>query len=249
MMAMAVAEIGSLSERRIAALIDTTISLLPPFLIRNPGLNSGFMIPQCTAAALMSENKQMSHPASVDSAPTSANQEDHVSMATHGARRLGPMNANLARIIAIELMAAAEGMDFRRPLLSSAIIEESHALVRGQVRAPRGGPRIRHRYGGRRPLVEEGRFVPLCRSFSAASAAARVQPTRSTSHDGSHLLVRRAFALGLSGLLPRGRHCTQAWTGTALAAPAPAAPAGRDRRHQAARSLARPRRVVPAGHS
>ena len=109
MIAMAIAEIGSLSERRIAALIDSSISLLPPFLIRNPGLNSGFMIPQCTAAALMSENKQMSHPASVDSAPTSANQEDHVSMATHGARRLGPMNANLARIIAIELMAAAEG--------------------------------------------------------------------------------------------------------------------------------------------
>jgi histidine ammonia-lyase len=127
---MAVAEIGSLSERRIAALIDSTISLLPPFLIRNPGLNSGFMIPQCTAAALMSENKQMSHPASVDSAPTSANQEDHVSMATHGARRLGPMNANLARIIAIELMAAAEGIDFRRPLRSSSMIEESHALVR-----------------------------------------------------------------------------------------------------------------------
>ncbi len=130
MIAMAVAEIGSLSERRIAALIDSSISLLPPFLIRNPGLNSGFMIPQCTAAALMSENKQMSHPASVDSAPTSANQEDHVSMATHGARRLGPMNANLSRIIAIELMAAAEGIDFRRPLASSSLIEEAHALVR-----------------------------------------------------------------------------------------------------------------------
>jgi histidine ammonia-lyase len=128
--AMAVAEMGSLSERRIAALIDSSISLLPPFLIRNPGLNSGFMIPQCTAAALMSENKQMSHPASVDSAPTSANQEDHVSMATHGARRLGPMNANLARILAIELMAAAEGIDFRRPFHSSSLIEEAHALVR-----------------------------------------------------------------------------------------------------------------------
>ena len=130
--AMAVAEMGSLSERRIAALIDSSISLLPPFLIRNPGLNSGFMIPQCTAAALMSENKQMSHPASVDSAPTSANQEDHVSMATHGARRLGPMNANLARIIAIELMAAAEGIDFRRPLASSKPIEDAHAVVRAK---------------------------------------------------------------------------------------------------------------------
>ena len=131
--AMAVAEIGSLSERRIAALIDTSISLLPPFLIRNPGLNSGFMIPQCAAAALMSENKQMSHPASVDSAPTSANQEDHVSMATHGARRLLPMNANLSRIIAIELMAAAEGIDFRRPLRSSAQLEDAHALVRSKA--------------------------------------------------------------------------------------------------------------------
>jgi histidine ammonia-lyase len=131
--AMAIAEMGSLSERRIAALIDSSISLLPPFLIREPGLNSGFMIPQVTAAALMSENKQMAHPASIDSAPTSANQEDHVSMATHGARRLGPMNANLARIISIELMAAAEGIDFRRPLKSSGLIEEAHRAIRGKA--------------------------------------------------------------------------------------------------------------------
>ncbi|MGQ0483740.1 MAG: histidine ammonia-lyase [Hyphomicrobiales bacterium] len=133
MMAMAAAEMGSLSERRIAALIDSSISLLPPFLIRNPGLNSGFMVAQCTAAALMSENKQMSHPASVDSAPTSANQEDHVSMATHAARRLLPMNANLARIVAIELMAAAEGIEFRRPLQSSAAIETAHRLIRSKA--------------------------------------------------------------------------------------------------------------------
>lgn len=131
MIALAIAETGSLSERRIAALIDSSISLLPPFLIRNPGLNSGFMIPQCTAAALMSENKQLSHPASVDSAPTSANQEDHVSMATHAGRRLRLMNANLARIIAIELLAAAEGIDFRRPLRSSRLLEEAHRLLRG----------------------------------------------------------------------------------------------------------------------
>ena len=131
--ALAIAEMGSLCERRIAALIDSTISMLPPFLIRNPGLNSGFMIPQCTAAALMSENKQMAHPASIDSAPTSANQEDHVSMATHGARRLGPMNANLARIVAIELMAAAEGIDFRRPLVSSLLLEEAYAWVRSKA--------------------------------------------------------------------------------------------------------------------
>ena len=128
--ALAIAEMGSIAERRVAALIDSTISLLPPFLIREPGLNSGFMIPQCTAAALMSENKQLAHPASIDSIPTSANQEDHVSMATHGSRRLGPMNANLARIIAIELMAAAEGIEFRRPLTSSKPVEATHALVR-----------------------------------------------------------------------------------------------------------------------
>jgi histidine ammonia-lyase len=134
--AMAVAEIGSIAERRIAALIDSSISLLPPFLIREPGINSGFMIPQCTAAALMSENKQLAHPASVDSVPTSANQEDHVSMATHGARRLAPMNANLARIVAIELMAAAEGIEFRRPLRSSSILEDAHRLIRSRA-APR----------------------------------------------------------------------------------------------------------------
>jgi histidine ammonia-lyase len=130
MIAMAIAEVGSLSERRMAALIDSSISLLPPFLIRNPGLNSGFMIPQCTTAALMSENKQLAHPASIDSAPTSANQEDHVSMATHGARRLLLMNKNLARIVAIEMMAAVEGIDFRRPLKSSPSLEAAHALVR-----------------------------------------------------------------------------------------------------------------------
>ena len=146
--AMAIAEMGSLSERRIAALIDSSISLLPPFLIRNPGLNSGFMIPQCTAAALMSENKQMSHPASVDSAPTSANQEDHVSMATHGARRLGPMNANLARIVAIELMASAEGIDFRRPLRSSQGAGRGAQAGAFESRKPRRGPGVFNGYRG-----------------------------------------------------------------------------------------------------
>ena len=173
MMAMAIAEIGSLSERRIAALIDSSISLLPPFLIRNPGLNSGFMIPQCTAAALMSENKQMSHPASVDSAPTSANQEDHVSMATHGARRLGPMNANLARIIAIELMAAAEGLEFRRPLLFLRTcwrrpMPSSAARRRGATRTANSPPTPR-------PWPSSSRRGPSrasCRGFSPSSAVA-----------------------------------------------------------------------------
>lgn len=159
--AMAVAEIGSLSERRIAALIDSSISLLPPFLIRNPGLNSGFMIPQCTAAALMSENKQMSHPASVDSAPTSANQEDHVSMATHGARRLGLMNANLSRIIAIELMAAAEGIDFRRPLASSAPIEEAHRIVRAKSAKRDEDREFATDTEAIATLVEQGSFAQL----------------------------------------------------------------------------------------
>lgn len=156
--AMAVAEIGSLSERRIAALIDSAISLLPPFLIRSPGLNSGFMIPQCTAAALMSENKQLSHPASVDSAPTSANQEDHVSMATHGARRLMLMNANLSRIIAIELMAAAEGIEFRRPLASSAPLEDAHRLIREKASRRDEDREFATDIEAVAGLVEEGRF-------------------------------------------------------------------------------------------
>jgi histidine ammonia-lyase len=161
--ALAIAEAGSISERRIAALIDSSISLLPPFLARNPGLNSGFMVPQCTAAALMSENKQLAHPASVDSAPTSANQEDHVSMATHGARRLAQMNANLTRIIAIELMAAAEGIDFRRPLRSSGAIEEAHILLRGKAGARETDREFTGDIETVSALVNEGmfdRFVP-----------------------------------------------------------------------------------------
>ncbi|HEY7766073.1 MAG TPA: histidine ammonia-lyase [Aestuariivirgaceae bacterium] len=133
MMALAIAEIGSISERRIAELTDTTISELPPFLVQEPGLNSGYMIAHVTAAALASENKMLSHPASVDSLPTSANQEDHVSMAMHGALRLHRMNSNTEGIIAIELLAAAEGLDFRRPLKSSVSLEEAHAIVRTKI--------------------------------------------------------------------------------------------------------------------
>jgi histidine ammonia-lyase len=161
MIAMAIAEAGSIAERRVAALIDSSISLLPPFLVRNPGLNSGFMIPQCTAAALMSENKQMSHPASVDSAPTSANQEDHVSMATHGARRLALMNANLARIIAVELMAAAEGIEFRRPLKSSEPLEQAFALVRSRAKRRDEDREFSSETEAVAALVEQGRFEAL----------------------------------------------------------------------------------------
>jgi histidine ammonia-lyase len=132
-LALAIAEIGALSERRVALLVDASLSQLPPFLVAEPGVNSGFMIAHVTAAALASENKSLAHPASVDSLPTSANQEDHVSMATFAARRLGAMNANTRRIVAIELLAAAQGIDFRRPRKTSQPLEAFHALIRGVV--------------------------------------------------------------------------------------------------------------------
>jgi histidine ammonia-lyase len=134
-LALAIAEIGALAERRIALLIDATLSGLPPFLTRNPGLHSGFMMAHVTAAALASENKSLAHPASVDSLPTSANQEDHVSMATFAARRLEAMARNTATIVAIELLAAAQGVEFHRPLRSSAALETVHASIRGEVPA------------------------------------------------------------------------------------------------------------------
>lgn len=132
--AVSLAEIGAISERRVALLVDPHFNGgLPAFLVNNPGLNSGFMIAQVTAAALASENKSLAHPASVDSMPTSANQEDHVSMATYAARRLLQMAENTAGIIAIELLAACQGIDFRRPLTTSAPLEGIHGLVRQQV--------------------------------------------------------------------------------------------------------------------
>ncbi len=133
MIAMAVCEIGSIAERRIAMLVDPALSSLPAFLTPRPGLNSGFMIPQVTAAALVSENKQRAYPASVDSIPTSANQEDHVSMAAHGARRLLDMTANAGAVLGIELLAAAQGCDFHAPLASSTALEAARAILREQV--------------------------------------------------------------------------------------------------------------------
>jgi len=132
-MALAIAEVGAIAERRIAMLIDSGVSRLPPFLTEDAGLNSGFMIAHVTAASLASENKSLAHPASVDSLPTSANQEDHVSMATFAARRLQAMVHNTAHILGIELLAAAQGIDFLRPLQSSALLEEVHALLRQHV--------------------------------------------------------------------------------------------------------------------
>ncbi|WP_199084713.1 histidine ammonia-lyase [Bosea sp. ASV33] len=132
-LAMAVCEIGNLSERRMALLVDPVMSGLPPFLARDAGLNSGFMIAQVTAAALASENKQKAYPASVDTIPTSANQEDHVSMATHGAFRLIDMAKNAASIIGVELMAAAEAIEHHRPLKTSARLEPVLALLRSKI--------------------------------------------------------------------------------------------------------------------
>lgn len=119
-LALAIAETGAISQRRIAMMVDATLSYgLPAFLIESPGLNCGMMIAEVTSAALMSENKQMSHPASVDSTPTSANQEDHVSMACHAARRLIKMLENLHAIIGIEIMIAVQGIEFRAPMTTS----------------------------------------------------------------------------------------------------------------------------------
>ena len=135
MIALAICEIGSPSERRTAMLVDPALSGLPAFLTPEPGLNSGFMIPQVTAAALVSENKQRAYPASVDSIPTSANQEDHVSMAAHGSRRLVAMARNATAVVGIELLAAAQGCDFHAPLTSSEALEAVRKTVRATIPA------------------------------------------------------------------------------------------------------------------
>ena len=132
--AISIAEIAALSERRIALLVDPHFSGLPAFLVNHPGINSGFMIAQVTAAALASENKSLAHPASVDSLPTSANQEDHVSMATYAARRLLSMTENAAGIVGIELLSACQGIDFLRPLKTSTKLETIHQFIRDHIR-------------------------------------------------------------------------------------------------------------------
>ncbi len=132
-LALAISEIGALSERRMALLVDKHLSQLPPFLVDNGGINSGFMIAQVTSAALASENKSLAHPSSVDSLPTSANQEDHVSMATYAGRRLKDMAENTAGILGIELLAAVQGMDFRLPNTSTSKIEKAKKILRDEV--------------------------------------------------------------------------------------------------------------------
>lgn len=161
MIALALCEIGSISERRIAMLVDPALSGLPAFLTPRPGLNSGFMIPQVTAAALVSENKQKAYPASVDSIPTSANQEDHVSMAAHGARRLIAMADNLAAVLAIEYLAAAQGCDFHAPLKSSGVLETARTLLRDRVPHLEDDRHFHPDIEAARTLVAEGKVAAL----------------------------------------------------------------------------------------
>jgi histidine ammonia-lyase len=173
MLALAVCEIGALAERRIAMLIDPALSGLPAFLTPRPGLNSGFMVAQVTAAALVAENKQCAFPASVDSIPTSANQEDHVSMAAHGARRLAAMAENATFVVAIEWLAAAQGCDFHAPLTSSAPLERVRARLRERV-----------------PRLDQDRYLApdiaaaadLVRSGALADAAAVEFPAIDAAH-------------------------------------------------------------------
>lgn len=167
-LALAIAEIGALAERRIALLIDSTLSGLPPFLVREPGVNSGFMIAHVTAAALASENKSLAHPASVDSLPTSANQEDHVSMATFAARRLGQMAHNTGVIVGIELLAAAQGIEFHRPLTSSSHLEHVHAKLREQVPAFDEDRFFAPDIEAARRMVMEGELSAACKDLFAA---------------------------------------------------------------------------------
>jgi histidine ammonia-lyase len=171
-LALAIAEIGGLSERRTAVLVDPKMSGLPAFLVNNSGLNSGFMIAQVTAAALVSENKTIATPASVDSIPTSANQEDHVSMATHAARRLSVMVDNAAAVVGIELLAAAQGIDFHRPSRSSRRLEEVHAEIRRDVPFYAADRYFAPDIDAARSWVKSGRFGGLLK---------RILPSRSDS--------------------------------------------------------------------
>jgi histidine ammonia-lyase len=159
--ALAICELGALSERRLAMMTDTSLSGLPPFLTDDPGVNSGFMSGQIAAAAMVAENKQKAHPASVDSVPTVVNYEDHVSMATHGARRLRAMVDTLGNILATELLAAVEGCDHQGLELSSPL-KEVKALVRGQVDRMNTDRAFGPAYETAREMVKSGHVAKLC---------------------------------------------------------------------------------------
>jgi histidine ammonia-lyase len=170
-LALTIAELGSLSERRIALLIDSHLSGLPAFLVEEGGLNSGFMMAQVTAAALTSENKSHAHPASVDSIPTSANQEDHVSMATFAARRLHTMLDNAQNIVAIELLAAAQGVEFHHPQKSSSAIEEIMVALREVSPAYTEDRSISADIARVAALIEGGRFCEYSSSILPSLSA------------------------------------------------------------------------------
>lgn len=159
MIANAIAEIGALSERRTALLVNPAMSGLPAFLTPDPGINSGFMMAQVTAAALVSENRQRATPASVDSLPTSADQEDHVSMATYAARRLLDMAENAFGIVAVELMAAAQGISFHRPLKSSVPLEAALAEIEAIAPVRHDDRVFSDEIDGVKDGIRDGRFV------------------------------------------------------------------------------------------
>lgn len=164
LLAMAVAELGSISERRIAQLIDGRSSGLPPFLVEEAGLNSGVMLFQYTAAALVSENKVLAHPASVDSIPTSANQEDHVSMGPIAARQARDIVRNVEHVVALELLCAAQGLDFRLAgdLKPGAGVAAAHALVRERVAHLRDDRDPQPDIETALALIESGRIAEIC---------------------------------------------------------------------------------------
>jgi len=158
--ALALSEIGSITERRIAITVDPAQNFgLPAFLTPDPGLNSGFMIAEVTAAALMAENKQRAMPCSIDSTPTSANQEDHVSMACHGARRITEMNHNLAHIIAIELLISTQGIEFRKPIPTSTVLRRVMASLRAQVAPLEGDRYLADDIAAVKQMVFERQFI------------------------------------------------------------------------------------------
>ena len=159
--ALAIAEMGAISQRRIALMVDPNLSFdLPPFLSPDPGLNSGFMIAEVTSAALMSENKHLANPCSTDSTPTSANQEDHVSMAAHGARRLVRMNDNLSNILAIELLCAVQGIEFRAPLKTSQPLASVMGLVRENIPTLEDDRYMAPDLAKAAALIKSGQIIP-----------------------------------------------------------------------------------------
>jgi len=168
-LALAVCEMASLSERRLAILVDPKMSGLPAFLVENSGLNSGFMLAQVTAAALVSENKCLAHPSSVDSIPTSANQEDHVSMATYAARRLTQMAENSATVVAIELLASAQGIGFHRPHQSSEVLEACRDIIRTRVSTYSKDRYFAPDIEAIKRLVLDGTFVPAIGAIGLSS--------------------------------------------------------------------------------